>query len=291
MAWDYSDKTKELFMNAMSQKEGTHFGELEDADGVGQYGSIACGDAILFSFNVAKDERDPKKDVITTTRYKTFGCTSAIASSEALCIIIEDKKLTPIEALNISNQEIVDFLGGMPAQKIHCSVMGAEVLKEAVYDWAKKRGVELEKDDAHEDHDDGPIACKCFTLSEPFLQEKVKEMGLKSVEEVKNATKGGAGCGVCIDAPGGIKDILKAVWGEQVLNESGYDTTQVDIRAKVEEVFEKFLIPEVKKRGGELELVDVKGNKVYCEVDEKFVSDIEEQLKNLVDPRALVIDV
>ena len=109
MAWEYSEKTKRIFMDAVQGKPGTHLGEIEDADGAGQHGSIVCGDALKFTFRVRRNE-DPLKDIITEAKYLTFGCTSAIAASEALCALIEGHELTPIAALQIKNQDIVDFL-------------------------------------------------------------------------------------------------------------------------------------------------------------------------------------
>ena len=126
MAWEYSEKTKQLFMDAVHGKPGTHLGEIDEPDGMGEHGSIACGDAMRFTFRVRRHPADPRQDVITDARYLTFGCTSAIAASEALCTLIERGRYTPIQALKISNQDIVDFLDGLPKQKIHCSVMGAE---------------------------------------------------------------------------------------------------------------------------------------------------------------------
>ena len=145
MAWEYSEKTKQLFMDAVHGKPGTHLGEIDDPDGLGEHGSIACGDAMRFTFRVRRHPTDPTQDVITDARYLTFGCTSAIAASEALCTMIEQGSYTPIQALKISNQDIVDFLGGLPQQKIHCSVMGAEALEAAVFNWAQKRGVDLQQ--------------------------------------------------------------------------------------------------------------------------------------------------
>ncbi len=84
MAWEYSDKTKQLFQDALTHKEGTHLGEIKNADAIGEDGSIVCGDAMKLFFNVAKDKDDPTKDQIIEIKYQTFGCTSAIASSEAL---------------------------------------------------------------------------------------------------------------------------------------------------------------------------------------------------------------
>ena len=88
MAWEYSEKTKQLFMDAVHGKPGTHLGEIEDPDGFGEHGSISCGDSMRFTFRVERDPDDPTKDVITDARYLTFGCTSAIAPSEALCSLV-----------------------------------------------------------------------------------------------------------------------------------------------------------------------------------------------------------
>ena len=143
MTWNYSKKTTELFMAAVQGRPGSHLGEIEDADGFGEHGSIACGDALRFTFSVDRHPTDPKLDRITEARYLTFGCTSAIAASEALCAIIEEGDFTPIDALKITNSDIVNYLEGLPQAKIHCSVMGAEALEAAVFNWAQKRGVDL----------------------------------------------------------------------------------------------------------------------------------------------------
>ena len=142
MGWEYSEKTKELFMNAVHGKPGTHLGEIENPDGMGEHGSIVCGDAMRFTFRVKRHPSDPTQDIITEAKYLTFGCTSAIASSEAMCEIIERGSYTPITALKIQNSDIVEYLQGLPEQKIHCSVMGAEALEAAVHNWAQRRGVE-----------------------------------------------------------------------------------------------------------------------------------------------------
>src|SRR5512137_1913047 len=113
MGWEYSEKTKQLFMDAVHGKPGTHLGEIENPDGLGEHGSIACGDAMRFTFRVERDPADATRDVIVAARYLTFGCTSAIASSEALCTLIEQGRHTPLDALQIHNTDIVDFLGGL----------------------------------------------------------------------------------------------------------------------------------------------------------------------------------
>ncbi len=212
MGWQYSEKTKQLFMDAVQGKTGTHVGEVENADGVGEHGSVACGDALKFTFRVERDPADPLKDKIVEAKFLTFGCTSAIAASEALCRIIEDRRCTPIEALKITNQDVVDFLEGLPTQKIHCSVMGAEALEAAVFDWASKRGVDMDAlgikrlgSDEHE----GRLVCKCFGITEPYLRRKIRELNLKTVDDVTGALKAGGACGTC---RGDIQDIINEIW-------------------------------------------------------------------------------
>jgi NifU-like protein len=218
MGWEYSEKTKQLFMDAVQGKPGTHLGEIENPDGMGEHGSITCGDAMRFTFRVERHESDPTQDIITEAKYLTFGCTSAIASSEALCDIIEKGEYTPIEALKIQNSDIVDYLQGLPEQKIHCSVMGAEALEAAVFNWAQRRGVDLKKlgiDMHDEETEEGRMVCKCFSLSEPYIVRKIRELNLRTIPQITNAIKAGGGCASCHHVPGGLQDLLDQVWGEQ----------------------------------------------------------------------------
>ncbi len=124
-------------------------GEIEDADGVGTYGSPVCGDMMQISIKV--DENDK----ITDAKFKTFGCGSAIASSSMATDMIIGMSVE--EALELSNKKIVEELGGLPAVKIHCSVLAEHAIKSAIYDYAVKNGKEykgLEGFDpnAEEDH-------------------------------------------------------------------------------------------------------------------------------------------
>ncbi|MDR1957508.1 MAG: iron-sulfur cluster assembly scaffold protein [Planctomycetaceae bacterium] len=216
MGWEYSEKTKQLFMDAIEKKPGTHIGEIENPDGFGEHGSIACGDSLRFTFRVQQHPEDPLKDIITEANYLTFGCTSAIAASEALCVIIEERNLTPVQALKVTNQDIVDYLDGLPEQKIHCSVMGAEALEAAVFDWAQKRGVDLRKlgIDVHQkEQEEGRLVCKCFNITEPYLKRKIKELNLRTIPEITGAVKAGGACMSCHHVSGGLQDILNEVWG------------------------------------------------------------------------------
>lgn len=307
MSWDYSEKIQELFMNAIANPQQSHIGEMENPDGRGRHGSISCGDAIVFYFKVKKDKNDPLKDKIIETKYKTFGCTSAIASSEALCIILEAKKMTPLEALKITNQDIVDFLGGMPQQKIHCSVMGTEVLREAVSDWALRRGVGLEKLGniyGLEEQDEGRITCECFSLTKPYIKRKIRELNLRTVEDIQNTIKAGAACTTCINMPDGLNDILKEVWpGSLDLNnnEKMFEKISMDMEKKVRAVIEETIKPALGCHLAALDVVDIKGSKVYLQIEKAcgqceeaettLKNTIEKYLMDLVDKNIQVIDV
>lgn len=278
MAWEYSVKTTQLFLDAVAGKPGTHLGEIENPDGIGEHGSIACGDALRFTFKVKKDPVNPIYDVITKAKYLTFGCTSAIASSEALCTIIENGDFTPIEALKITNKDIVEFLEGLPHQKIHCSVMGAEALEAAVFNWAQQRGVDLKElgvDMHSEEKEEGRIVCQCFSLTEPYIRRKVKELGLKTISDITSAIKAGGACGSCHHAPGGLQDILDDIWGKQYTEVVSEKMTEADTEGKpefeskyqrnkqIERVINQYVRPLLQKDNGDFEIVDIRDNLVY----------------------------
>ncbi|NQT15208.1 MAG: iron-sulfur cluster assembly scaffold protein [Planctomycetes bacterium] len=322
MAWEYSEKTKELFMAAVHGEPGTHLGEIESPDGFGEHGSIVCGDAMRFSFRVKRHETDPTKDVIVEAKYLTFGCTSAIAASEALCSMIEEGGYTPIGALKIQNSDIVKFLEGLPNQKVHCSVMGAEALESAVFNWAQRRGVDLEKlgIDLHTDEkEEGRVVCKCFSLSEPYLRRKIKELNLRTIPEITNAVKAGGACMSCHHVPGGLQDLLDDAWGPdknalRIVPVQGPDTEEpsppvaeplalspYQFSKKIEKALDEYVRPLLAKDGGDLELVDIKDALVYCRLagacagcsgaNQTLKMMVEKTLKEVVDERVRVIAV
>jgi NifU-like protein len=327
MAWQYSEKTKQLFMDAVHGKPGTHLGEIEDPDGMGEHGSISCGDAMRFTFRVKRHETDPTQDVITDARYLTFGCTSAIAASEALCTLIEQGKFTPIHALSITNEDIVEFLDGLPEQKIHCSVMGAEALEAAVFNWAQRRGVDLARlgVDIHADEqEEGRVVCKCFSLTEPYIKRKIKELNLRTIPDITGAIKAGGACMSCHHTPGGLQDLLDEVWsgtggrGLRVLTnplppvapmparsgsaaEGGTRLSPYQFSKKVEKAFEEYIRPMIERDGGSIEIIDIKDNLVYCRLAGACVDCaganktlkllVERYLKEAVDENVRVIQI
>ena len=121
----YNDKVMDHFMNPHN------IGELENPDGIGTYGSPVCGDMMQISIRV-------QDDIIKDAKFKTFGCGSAIASSSVATDMIIGKKID--QALAITNKQIVTELGGLPAIKIHCSVLADHAIKAAIYDFAQKNG-------------------------------------------------------------------------------------------------------------------------------------------------------
>lgn len=329
MAWEYSEKTKQLFLDAVHGKPGTHLGEIDEPDGMGEHGSIACGDALRFTFRVKRHPTDPTKDVIIEARYLTFGCTSAIAASEALCALIEKGNYTPIEALKITNKDIVAYLEGLPRQKIHCSVMGAEALEAAVFNWAQKRGVDLESlgVDLHTDeHAEGRIVCKCFSLSEPYIRRKIKELNLHTIAEITNAIKAGGACMSCHHVPGGLQDLLDETWGTSAsktkplgqlpvlgaapaapvppstpAKDDAAVASPYQFAKKIEKAIDEYVRPMLKNDGGDVEIIDIKDTLVYCRLvgacqgcagaSQTLRMLVEQTLKEMVDERIRVIGV
>ncbi len=120
----YNEKVIEAFRNPKN------VGEIENADGVGTVGNASCGDIMQISLKI-------ENDVIVDAKFKTFGCTAAIATSSTATEMV--KGLTIEEALKITNKKVVETLGGLPAQKLHCSVLAEEGIKKAIEDYLSKK--------------------------------------------------------------------------------------------------------------------------------------------------------
>jgi len=182
--WNYSEKMMDHFRNPRN------VGKIENPDGTATVGSLACGDALTFQFKLDSDGK------IAEAKFQTFGCASAIASSSALTEMVLGKTLE--EASKITNAQIADYLGGLPPQKMHCSVMGREALEAAIKNYKTGENADRNLEDE--------VLCTCYNVSENEIRRVITENQLTTVEEVTNFTKAGGGCGRC---KGKIEAILK----------------------------------------------------------------------------------
>ena len=269
--WEYTDKVQEHFLNPRN------VGEIDKPDGVGDVGSLACGDALKLTLKIENGK-------IADAKFKTFGCASAIASSSALTEMVIGKSLE--EASKITNEDIANYLGGLPKEKMHCSVMGREALEAAI---ANYKGLILPMAQ-------GEIICECFGVTDLEIIRAIKESHLRSVEEITNFTKAGGGCGKCEDK---LRALLqKTVLGEvaQPANAGGKPKRMTTLQKvkKIEEVLEREIRPVLKKDGGDIDLVDVDGDIVTvamrgaCGTCAKSQTTIKEYVEKKL--RELVLD-
>ncbi len=273
--WEYTEKVKDHFLNPRN------VGVIEDADGVGEVGSLACGDALKLTLKVDDDKR------ISDAKFQTFGCASAIASSSALTEMI--KGITIDEAGNITNNDIAEYLGGLPKEKMHCSVMGRDALEKAI---ANYRG-EPEK------RVDGEIVCECFGVTDLEIQRAVKENSLKTVEDVTDYVKAGGGCESCHDK---IQEIIESINGTPFKEKTRHsELTNIQKIRLIEETLEREIKPELKKDGGDIELIDFADNTVFvklggtcstCSASQVTLKHyVETKIKELVSPELVVEEV
>lgn len=273
--WDYSEKVREHFYHPRNA------GPLVDANAVGDVGSIKCGDALRLMLKV-----DPQSELIVDAHFQTFGCGSAIASSSALTEIVKGKTLD--EALKVSNQEIADYLDGLPPEKMHCSVMGREALHAAV---ANFRG-EVWSDD----HAEGAMVCKCFAVDAVLIEKVIRDNNLSTVEQVTHYTKAGGGCSSCHE---GVEEILAKVAQERctapavaakpvavAVPVGKPRLTNFQRMRRIEEVVES-IRPMLQRDHGDIEIVEVDGKNVYvnlqgacqgCMMEQATLSGIQAQL-------------
>lgn len=236
--WEYTDKVKEHFLNPKNA------GEIENPDAVAEVGSIACGDALKLTMKLDENKR------IVDAKFKTFGCASAIASASALTELLKGKTIE--EAEKITNQEIADYLGGLPPEKMHCSVLGQEALEKAIENY---RGVSHRKPEE-------VIICACFGVTDGEIEHAVRQNHLTSIEEVTNYTKAGGGCGNCHEK---IQAIIDRVYQTKERQAQPAERPRLSNLQKIrliEETIDREIRPSLKHDGGDIELVDVVGNRV-----------------------------
>lgn len=235
--WEYTEKVKDHFLNPRNA------GIIEDPDGMGEVGSMACGDALKLFFKL--DENKKIKDA----KFQTFGCASAIASSSALTEII--KGLTLEEAKKVTNEDIANFLGGLPKEKMHCSVLGRDALEKAIANYLGEEDKKVE----------GEIVCECFGVTDMEIERAIRENNLSTIEDVTDYVKAGGGCESCHEK---IQEIIDSILGrDRPVKKKPAKLTNIQKIKLIEETFEREIKPALKKDGGDIELVDVDGNTVF----------------------------
>ena len=238
--WNYTEAVHDHFLRPHN------VGPLEGANAVGEVGSLACGDALKLYLKISE------QGIIEDATFETFGCASAIASSSVLTDMI--KGMSVEDALKISNKDIANALGGLPKQKMHCSVMGQEALEAAIRQWKGEPPV------PHA-NEEGKLVCKCFGVTDAQIIRAIRENGLKTVEEVTNYTKAGGACGECLDE---IGEILAVELKQKPLVELKPKPRMTNVQRMqlVLKTIEEEIKPLLAADGGDIELVDVDGLRV-----------------------------
>ena len=279
--WDYTDNVLDHFFHPKN------VGVVENADGVGEVGSLACGDALTLTFKLDKDGR------IADAKFKTFGCASAIASSSILTEII--KGLTLEEAEKVTNQDIVDKLGGLPEQKMHCSVMGHEALMAAIANYRSKNQAVVPSAKK------GKVVCTCFGVTDEEIIRVIHDNDLTTVEQVTNYCKAGGGCGGCKPE---IEKLIERVQGDKVrkLRTSPEPRpkklTNIQKISLIQDTMQEQIRPAMRAHGGDIELIDVVGSKVIvafrgmcasCKLSNYTMKEVvEAKLREYVSPELVV---
>lgn len=243
--WDYSEDVVDHFLHPRN------VGEIENPDGIGEVGSLACGDMLRLTFKLGQDGK------VADAKFKTFGCASAIASSSALTEMVKGKTIA--EAAAITNKDIAEYLGGLPEAKMHCSVMGREALEAAI---AYSRGERAIKHEI-----DGDVVCKCFGVTDKQIKSVARENGLTTLEQITQYTKAGGGCGQCIgEIEALLSEIKEDTRGD--LNDTPYSDkapklTNLQVMHRTEELFNSRIRKALAHDGGDIELVDVDGGVIF----------------------------
>ncbi len=273
--WEYTDKVKDHFLNPRN------VGVVENHDGIGEVGSMACGDALKLTFKLDENKK------IKEAKFQTFGCASAIASSSAMTEMLIG--LTLEQAEKVTNDDIANYLGGLPKEKMHCSVLGRDALEKAIMCYRGEPEKKVE----------GDIVCECFGVTDLEINRVVKENSLRTIEEVTNYVKAGGGCEKCHEK---IRELIDAALGRETpAKKKPVRLTNIQKIRLIEDTLDREIKPALKQDGGNIELVDVDGNAVFvkllgtcatCSVSQVTLKDyVEKKLRELVSPQLVVEEV
>lgn len=282
--WDYSDKVMDHYRNPRN------VGKIDNADAVGEAGSLACGDSLKIYLKI-------KDGVVTDAKFQTFGCGSAVASSSILTEMIIGK--TVEEVKKITNKDIADELGGLPPEKMHCSVMGYEALEDALQGYDNMTDLDDLRNDEKACEKKEKVVCTCFNITENIIWDAIKQNGLKTVDEITNYTKAGGACGKC---KGLIQDILDTYYHKEKKEEEKQAVLSPAQKIlKINSIIENQISPELRKDGGDITLIDIEGNNVLVKLRGKcsgcknshltLKAFVETTLKETVSPDLVVIEV
>ena len=283
--WDYTEKVMDHYRNPRN------VGTIDDADLIGEAGSLACGDSLKLFIKL-----DGNK--VVDAKFQTFGCGSAVAASSILTEMIIGRTLDEVK--KITNKDIANELGGLPPEKMHCSVMGREALEDALknyYGEESDEWEELELELHSHDHAGDKIICTCFNVTENQIWEAIKVNNLTTVEEVTNYTKAGGACGRC---RGVINDIIETYLKKNQA-EAKVELTPTQKILKIGKVIEQQISPQLQKDGGDIELVDIDGDVVKVKLigvcsacknaSMTLKNFVEAELKEKVDSKIIVEQV
>lgn len=238
--WDYTEKVMEHYRNPKN------VGKIDDADAIGEAGSLSCGDALKIYLKIGNG-------IVKDAKFQTFGCGSAVASSSVLTEMIIGKTIEEVK--KITNKNIADELGGLPPEKMHCSVMGHEALEDALAHY-------LHEDIASNAVKD-KMVCTCFSVTESQIINAIKENSdITTLEDVTNYTKAGGACGNCKKH---IQEILDEYYHPEEKKEPA-KLTSVQKALKINNIIENQIATELRKDGGDIELIDIDGDKVFVKL-------------------------
>jgi len=261
--WNYTEKVMEHFLHPHN------VGEIETPDGVGEVGNITCGDALKVYLKLSDDGNR-----IEDIKFQTFGCASAIASASALTDLVKGKTLE--EAEKISNQDIADFLGELPEEKMHCSVMGMEALQAALANIRGESDGHITSGEHATEGEYDPegldrTVCFCFSVTERKIRDVIKANDLNAVDEITHYCKAGGGCGGCKPE---LQKILDDVHGEKIraaeaaAGEAAKPKKLTNLQkiAMIQSAINDEIRPALQADGGDLELVDIDGDRVFVQL-------------------------